>query len=102
LCQAKAIINAVTRESTHILFRLQLRRETALAGKFKLMPVNKGYVTFPVPTVGVRISTKHAHENLVAVRIRYSVSLPVFGIRFHDYVPNTWGSIGNRISPTDK
>jgi hypothetical protein len=49
------------------------------------MPVIKVYMTFPGPIVGVRISPKHADEDLITVRIRYFVSLPLFRIRFHTH-----------------
>jgi hypothetical protein len=49
------------------------------------MAVIKVYMTFPGPTVGVRISPNYDDEGLITVRIGYFISLALFGIRSHIY-----------------
>lgn len=56
--QTELSIDAVARESTHIIFRFLLRGEAALASEGKNMTVGKVDVTFPAPTVRVPISLK--------------------------------------------
>jgi hypothetical protein len=71
-------------ESTHIVFRLEVRVETALAGKGNIVTVIKVDVTFPCPTVSVRISPHHSDESMIAVGFGDSISLPFLVAHFHN------------------
>lgn len=83
-CYAEPAINAVTRESTQIVFSLQLRCEVTLAREHQIIPVFKLDMAAPRPCVCVPIPPKHPNEGLVTVRILYFVPLPFFRISFHN------------------
>jgi len=74
LCEAEPTIDAVTRESTQIVFSLYAGVETSLAAERNIVPVIKVYLTFPGPIVCVWIFPNDPNERLVTVRILYFVS----------------------------
>lgn len=85
LSQVEPVVDAIARELAHIVFSLYLGGETALADKGKFVAIFKIDMTFPCPSVGVRISFDYADEFLIAVAILDPVSLSLFR-RFHvDY-----------------
>ena len=84
-CEVEPAIDTITKEATHIVFRFELRSETALAGKRNVMPVVKVYMAFPGPQVGIQVSAKNSDKGLVTVRVRNFVSAPLFSIGFHIY-----------------
>ena len=70
-------------ELAHVLFSLEVGCEATLAGKFNFMPVLEIDMAAPCPCIGIRIFLHYPDEGLVAVRILYSVPLPVLHIGFH-------------------
>ena len=70
-------------ELAHIFFSFEMSCETTLADKLYFMPVFEVDMAAPCPCIGVRILLHNADEGLVAMRILYSVPLPVFHISFH-------------------
>ena len=82
-CYAEPIVDAIASESPHIIFGLYLGVKTTLAGEREIVAVGKVDMTFPAPTVRVRISPQHANETLVAVRIDNFISLPLLNVIFH-------------------
>jgi hypothetical protein len=70
-------------ELAHVFFSLQVSCEAALADKFYFMPVLKIDMTAPCPCIGVWIFFHYADEGLITMRIRNSISLPVFRAGFH-------------------
>jgi hypothetical protein len=93
----KSIIDMGSGELAHILFSLEMSRETALADEFHFMPVFKIDMTAPRPCVGVWIFLHYADEGLIAMRILDSISLPVLRAGFHSTTVLIVGSHSKRI-----
>ena len=84
-CQAEPVVDAVTRKSPHILFCFYFRIESALAGKFDIMPVSKVDMASPSPLICVSVSFQYSDKGLVAVRIRDPVAGFFLLISFHAF-----------------
>src|SRR5574341_2004955 len=78
--QIEPVVDAITGESTHVVFRFRFGRETTLTGKFDVVPVNKVDMAFPCPQVRIPVSLYPPDKGLIAVRIGDSVSRSVFMI----------------------
>jgi hypothetical protein len=73
--------------------------KTTLASKCNFMPVFEIDMAAPCPRIGVRIFLQYADKGLIAVRIFYPVSLPLFHISFHKTTVVVVDSYSKRTSP---
>jgi hypothetical protein len=84
-CQIETVIDAVTGKSAHVVFCFYFRIETALAGKFDIMPVSKVDMACPSPLICIPVSFQYSDKGLVTVRIGDSISGFFLFISFHPF-----------------